>query len=256
MYLFSCSLLPASCSLTLNPKISMKNPILLLSEDLLNLFYPRLCPACSTAGLPMDLVICLDCQVHLPYTRYPVSADNPFSSRFWGRIPLVAGTALLSFSKGGRVQHLLHQLKYRGRQDVGIYLGKVLGAGLRKAPAMQDVELILPIPLHSRRLKERGYNQSACFAQGLSESMGVPWSADFLVRTRQTATQTRKSRLERMENVAQAFEVLRPDDLAHKHVLLVDDVLTTGATLETCGELLLQVPGLRLSLAAIAIAAE
>ena len=256
MYLFSCSLLPASCSLTLNPKISMKNPILLLSEDLLNLFYPRLCPSCSTAGLPMDLVICLDCQVHLPYTRYPVSADNPFSSRVWGRIPLVAGTALLSFSKGGRVQHLLHQLKYRGRQDVGIYLGKVLGAGLRKAPAMQDVELILPIPLHSRRLKERGYNQSACFAEGLSESMGVPWSADFLVRTRQTATQTRKSRLERMENVAQAFEVVRPDDLAHKHVLLVDDVLTTGATLETCGELLLQVPGLRLSLATIAIASE
>ncbi len=234
----------------------MRNPILLLAEDLLNLFYPRLCPACSTAGLPMDMVICLDCQVHLPYTRYPVSSDNSFSSRFWGRLPIVAGTALLSFSKGGRVQHLLHQLKYRGRQDVGVYLGKIMGEALKKAPAMQDVDLILPVPLHPRRLKERGYNQSACFAQGLSESMGAPWHGDYVVRTRQTATQTRKSRIERMENVAQAFEVRQPDALANKHVLLVDDVLTTGATLETCGELLLQIPGLRLSRAAIAIASE
>lgn len=163
---------------------------------------------------------------------------------------------MLTFQKGGRVQHLLHQLKYRGRQDVGVYLGKMYGLTLSRIPDYRNVELILPVPLHTRRLHFRGYNQSACFAQGLSEALDIPWSDALLLRTAHTETQTNKSRMERFENVARAFEVPDPDGIVGKHILLVDDVLTTGATLEACGTLLLEIPGISLSLATIAMASD
>lgn len=227
-----------------------------IGYDLLNLFFPRLCPACATAGLADSLTICLDCQAHLPYTAYHLFPDNPFTRRFWGRLPIQHGAAMLTFQKGGRVQHLLHQLKYRGRQDVGVYLGKMYGLTLSRIPDYRNVELILPVPLHTRRLHFRGYNQSACFAQGLSEALDIPWSDALLLRTAHTETQTNKSRMERFENVARAFEVPDPDGIVGKHILLVDDVLTTGATLEACGTLLLEIPGISLSLATIAMASD
>ena len=148
----------------------------------------------------------------------------------------------------------MHQLKYKDRPDVGQYLGKVYGAMLRQAPAFESVELILPVPLHERRLRQRGYNQSAAFAEGLAQAWGIPFDDKALRRTQHTETQTHKSRIERFDNVSAAFAVAQAETLQGKHLLLVDDVLTTGATLEACGLKLLEIPGTRLSLATIAIA--
>ena len=227
-----------------------------LGNDLLNLFWPRLCPGCTAAGMAAEALICLQCQAQLPYTGHHYTLENAFTRRFWGRLPIESGAAMLTFSKGGRVQHLLHALKYRGRQDLGVYLGRVYGNMLVRSPWFTEVQLILPVPLHPLRLRERGYNQSACLAQGLSETMGVPWSGQHLLRVQQTTTQTHKSRVGRFDNVSSAFALEKPLPLEGKRVLLVDDVLTTGATLEACGALLRQVPGVRVSLATIAMAAD
>lgn len=232
----------------------MKTYLRLLGNDLLDLFFPAICPACATAGLPSGLKICLRCQAKMPFTNFHQLEENPFTVRFWGRLPIVHGAAMLAFSKGGRVQRLLHALKYKGRKDLGVYLGRAYGQTLQEVPAYRTTDLILPVPLHFRRLRIRGYNQSASFAQGLSESLGVPWSENYLSRSAHTDTQTRKSRIERFYNVEKAFQLHHCQDLEGKQILLVDDVLTTGATLEACGQLLLEVPGLRLNLATIAIA--
>jgi len=224
-----------------------------LGKDLLNLFFPRLCPACGAAGLPDSLEFCLQCQVHLPYTNYHLLDENPFTVRFWGRLPIVHGAAMMTFTKGGRVQRLLHAIKYKNRKDLALYLGRSYGQSLLQATVYQKTDLILPVPLHPRRLRERGYNQSAFFAQGLSVAMGVPWSEKYLLRDAYTLTQTQKSRIERFSNVDGAFSLQHTGHLAGKQILLVDDVLTTGATLEACGNLLLKVPGVQLSFATIAI---
>ena len=235
---------------------TMKHTWRTLGEDLLNLFWPRLCPGCGAAGLAAEALLCLQCQAQLPYTGHHRVPENAFTRRFWGRLPIESGAAMLTFSKGGRVQRLLHALKYRGRQDLGVYLGRVCGKMLAQSPWFSDVQLILPVPLHLRRLQERGYNQSACFAQGLSETMGVPWSERYLLRIQQTSTQTHKSRVGRFDNVSHAFALEEPLALEDKKILLVDDVLTTGATLEACGALLLPIPGVRVSLATIAMAED
>jgi ComF family protein len=223
-------------------------------HDLLDLFYPRLCLACSTALPVGEEGICVFCRHKLPQTDYHLVPDNPFSERFWGRLPLHSAASLYHFNKGGRVQQLIHQLKYHHQTEIGIQLGRIHGRDLRKSPAFSGVELILPVPLHPRKYHQRGFNQSDCYARGLAESMEVDWSSDYLYRKSYTKTQTAKSRLERFENVQAVFGLKKADELQHRHVLLVDDVITTGATLEACGQHLLQVPGLKLSMATIAFA--
>lgn len=234
----------------------MPNTTLLsrLTNDFLGLFYPNLCLACRRNLPPADDILCLSCTYHLPQTRYHLEADNPFTERFWGRLQLDSGAALFHYVKGGRVQRLIHQLKYHGRREVGLRLGRFYGRQLREAPLFRGVDLIVPVPLHPRKQHRRGYNQSDLFARGLSETMGVPWNARILRRRTFTQTQTRKSRLDRLENVLQAFELADPGVLTDRHVLLVDDVMTTGATLEACGGLLLQAPGVKLSMATMGIA--
>ncbi|MBL7790768.1 MAG: ComF family protein [Saprospiraceae bacterium] len=231
----------------------MKTPLRFL-EEMVGLFYPNLCCACGKNLLIRQHVLCIDCQYRLPKTQFHLQADNPFAERFWGRLPVHAGAAMYFFTKGGRVQRLLHALKYGGQQEVGRYLGKIYGLELKQSPLFCDVELVVPVPLHPRKKRQRGYNQSDCFAEGLSESLGVPWLPDALARRAFTATQTRKSRMERLANVGEAFALHRPERLEGKHILLVDDVMTTGATLEACGLLITELPGVRLSMATIAIA--
>jgi competence protein ComFC len=223
-------------------------------EDLLSLFYPRLCLACGHVRPPARELICLSCQYKLPQTHFHEEEENGFTERFWGRIRLEAGAALYYFVKGGRVQHLIHQLKYHGKRQVGRTLGHYYGRQLSGSSFFKEVELIVPVPLHPRKLHRRGYNQSALFASGLSETMGVPWMKGVLRRRTFTSTQTRKSRLERLENVLDAFELSRPQAIKGRHVLLVDDVLTTGATLEACAMRLQEAPGVKVSMATIGIA--
>ena len=167
-----------------------------------------------------------------------------------------AVTACFFFSKEGKVQHLIHVLKYKGNGEAGVFLGQELGKSIKDAPLFQGIDCLIPVPLHPKREKERGYNQSMMIAQGVSEVTGVPVGANNLVRSVNTATQTHKSKEERWKNVKDIFEVRHPEQLEGKYVLLIDDVLTTGATLEACALKLAAIPGIIISCATAACAGQ
>jgi competence protein ComFC len=227
-----------------------------IARHLLELFYPRLCMACATNLPPQARSLCLYCQLQLPKTDYHLSQENPFTQRFWGRVPLHTGAALYHFDKGGKVQRLIHQLKYKGQQQIGSELGQLYGEILRDTVHYQGIEVVVPVPLHPRKQHERGYNQSEPFARGLAAAMQISCEPDALLRRTYAASQTAKSRQDRMENVLQAFS-LREGRLAGcRSVLLVDDVLTTGATLEACSHAILEQQQPRISLATIAMASQ
>jgi ComF family protein len=222
-------------------------------EDLLWLVYPRLCAACDTPLHTGEECICTFCRFHLPRTGFHRVKDNIVEKRFWGRVPFVAATSFFHFSKGEKVQRLIHRLKYNDVREIGISTGVWMGEELKEEPAFAGADLIVPVPLHARRLHERGYNQSALLAEGLSKSLGKPFS-EAMMRVRATSTQTRKHRYERFENVDRMFAVIDPLSLNNKHILLVDDVITTGSTLIACAECLLEIPGTKISIATMAYA--
>ncbi len=224
-------------------------------HHLTGLFYPRLCLACTRKQPPRHSLLCPSCRLQLPRTDHWQHQENAFTERFWGRVPLYSGAAMFHFMKGGHVQHLLHQLKYGSKPEIGVQLGEWFGRDLRQSPFFQSIEAIVPVPLHPKKEHARGYNQSDVFAKGLSISMGVPWYKHGLKRRQFTESQTRKSRLERFGNVEEVFVVGEAAALRGRHILLVDDVVTTGATLEACAQTLLKVlPGVRISMVTIAIA--
>jgi ComF family protein len=179
--------------------------------------------------------------------------DNPASRTFWGRARIESATAYCYFNKGNKVQRLVHLLKYKGRKDIGVFLGEKQGHLLKYSPFFNTVEMIVPVPLHKKKLMQRGYNQSEQFAIGLGKAMKVPVNFDILCRRRFTETQTRKSRFKRWQNVSEMFALNDTTLLEGKHILLVDDVITTGATVESCISVLSAIPGIRISVAAIAV---
>jgi ComF family protein len=192
--------------------------------------------------------------MHLPVTDFHLHADNPVSQLFWGRVPVHHAASYFYFHKGSRVQHLIHQLKYKGREDIGVYIGRQYGRLLQDSPLFGDVSAIIPVPLHPKKLRKRGYNQSEAFARGLARSMVANVDVYSLIRKEVTDTQTRKSRFKRWENVSEVFDLPDPSSLEGKHVLLVDDVVTTGATLESCIQTLLKPANVKVSIATIACA--
>ena len=222
-------------------------------KDLTSLFYPQVCMACGEQPAPKGEVVCVSCLYKLPKTNFHLQKENAFTERFWGRLPVEAGAALFFFTKSSRTQQLIHRLKYKGKRDIGIQMGKLYGETLRESALFGKVDVIVPVPLHPKKEQVRGYNQSAVFAKGLSQGMHKPWLSKGLVRTLHAESQTQKSRAERLDNIAQAFATGHADDLRGKHILLVDDVLTTGATLEACGLCLLAIPDVKLSMATLAI---
>ena len=192
----------------------------------------------------------------MPKTGYELNEDNPLARMFYGKVRLKAVTACFFFSKEGKVQHLIHELKYKGNADAGVYLGQALGKSIKEAPLFQNVDFLIPVPLHPKREKERGYNQSLMIARGISETTGIPIGEKYLMRSVNTATQTHKSKEERWKNVKDIFEIRHPEQLKGKYVLLVDDVLTTGATLEACALKLSVIPGITISCATAACAGQ
>jgi ComF family protein len=182
------------------------------------------------------------------------ASDQPRGKTFLGTRSGAGGKRLFSFSKGGSVQKLVHQLKYRGRKEIGIAIGKFYGADLRESETFCSSQVIIPVPLHAGKLKRRGYNQSDLFAQGLASGLDIPHDPANLVRVKASETQTRRSRFERWKNVESVFKVSDPSRLEGKNILLVDDVVTTGSTLEACAQELLKVPGTTVSVATIAFA--
>lgn len=227
-----------------------------LLADFWALFFPRPCLACREPLLAGETHLCTTCRTELPYTDYHLlpPAQNPLARRFWGKLPIHHTLSYLRFLRHGRVQELLHQLKYRGQSQVGTALGQLYGAELASAGLAQEFDLIIPVPLHRRKLARRGYNQAEAFATGLALALPCSSAAHALRRTEHTASQTRKSRAARWQNVATVFEVTKPEDVTGRRILLVDDVLTTGATLEACGAALLAAGAQAVSIATIACA--
>lgn len=225
-----------------------------LWSDFVGLFYPRLCLACGKNMPPFEAHFCVMCQYRLPKTGFHLEKNNPFTEKFWGRLPLIAGASFYFFRKGGLTQKIIHRLKYDGRPEVGYKLGELYGRQLLESPYFKTVDIIVPVPLHPRKEKLRGYNQSAVFAKGLSETFQRPWTNEALGRKLHTDSQTRKGVIDRLENVETIFEIRKPEILQNKHVLIVDDVLTTGATLEACAQPILEIPGTGVSMATIAFA--
>lgn len=194
------------------------------------------------------------CVFKLPKTNFHLQAENPLAKVFWGRVELSAVAAYCQYQKGNSVQDLVHELKYKGKKELGLYLGKWYGYDLKQAEQFRKVEVVIPVPLHRKKLKRRGYNQSAWFAKGLAESMGMPCMEDGLIRLVDTDTQTRKSRYSRWENVKDIFDVSNVAALKGKHVLLVDDIITTGATIEACTHALVKAEVASVAVASIGYA--
>jgi len=223
-----------------------------LSADFVSLFFPRYCQACFGPLVKGEEIICTLCIAGLPKTNYHLQQTNPVEAKLTGRLPVRHAWAFLKFRKGGIVQHLLHQLKYNNHPEVGVALGKIFGYELSKAGLSAGFDIIVPVPLHELRKRKRGYNQSAKFAEGLSYSLETPWDESISIRKTKATTQTKKSKMERWENVKDVFTISENRSLVNKRILLVDDIITTGSTLEACGQHLIMAGCQELSVACIA----
>jgi ComF family protein len=225
-----------------------------LFDDFISLFFPKICYACGNHLFTNEHVLCTACLARLPRTYYHRDKENPLCRVFWGRVNIESAASLFYFRKGGKVQHLIHQFKYKGHQEIGIFLGELLGAEIAGYNGFGSIDRIIPVPLHEKKLRKRGFNQSEVFARGLSAAMKKELDTTSVVRTIATSTQTKKSRYKRWENVSEIFLLRHPETLAGKHILLVDDVVTTGATMEACIHSILQAQGSKVSIASIAFA--
>lgn len=225
-----------------------------LINNVLSVFYPHSCIGCHNVLQQNEEHLCLNCMLHLPETNYHLDHDNPLTYLFAGRVPVKEVASLMFFRKGTNTQAILHSLKYNGNKEIGAYLGEYYGKRLRESPLFDDIDFILPIPLHPKKLKKRGYNQSDWIAKGLSKGMEIPYYTDLLIRTTFTETQTKKSRYNRWENVKEVFAITDAEKLKGKHVLLCDDVLTTGATMEAAINKLLEAENITISVVTLACA--
>lgn len=225
-----------------------------LVKSTVHLLYPHICTGCGSDLLDEDNLLCLKCIHDLPHTNFANLASNPVEKYFWGRLPLEAAYSQFYFSKEFLIQHLIHQLKYKGDTKIGFYLGELMGKTLLKSDRFKDVDALIPLPLYADKEHKRGYNQAAVICNGMSSVMNVPVYNKYVIRQHATETQTRKHRTERWENVKDSFKLIKETELAGKHLLLVDDVVTTGATLEACGSVLMQTDHVKLSIATLAYA--
>ena len=218
----------------------------------LHLFYPHVCTGCGSDLLDDNNLLCLSCMHELPHTHFASYAGNPVEKYFWGRLPLQAAHSEFYFSKGTLIQQLIHELKYKNNTQIGEYLGWLTGKSLLNSNRFNSIDALIPLPLNAAKEHKRGYNQAAIICNGLSAIMNIPVITGNVVRQHYTDTQTRKHRTERWKNVAGSFMVTNPSAIEGKHLLLVDDVVTTGATLEACGQVMLQQANIRLSIATLA----
>ncbi len=216
------------------------------------LLYPDTCCACGATLVSGEEHLCSHCLTGLPRTGFHLYKENQLTKVFWGRVSLETGTALYYYQKGSRVQKLIQNFKYRGNQALGHYLGFLLGQELRSSAFYAGLDCIIPVPLHPAKERSRGYNQSNVIAGGISGVLDIPYSTNLLIRRQATSTQTRKSRFSRWENVSSVFQTPDREFLCHKNILLVDDVVTTGSTLEACAQKLVEISGVRVWAAAVA----
>jgi ComF family protein len=221
-------------------------------NDLSHLFFPHNCEGCGSDIIHNDHFLCSRCIHRLPETGFLAVAGNPVEKTFYGRVQVSQAGAAFYFTKRSLLQHVMMQLKYRDNREAGFFLGRMLGNALRQSGRFEEVDIMVPLPLNPKKEFIRGYNQAVLICEGIREVWNRPIAANAVIRERFTETQTRQNRVSRWQNMDGVFEVVETTLLQNKHVLLVDDVITTGATLDACGSAILEIPGTRLSVASAA----
>lgn len=220
---------------------------------MLNLLFPRICGGCRTPLLKSEKVICTQCRNNLPILCHHRTNSQEMKNVFYGRVALRNATAVLQFQKKGITQQLLHNLKYRGQENISSFFGKWLGSELAETESFSDIDMVVPVPLHKQKLKKRGYNQVSGFGKEIAIALGVPFDENVLLKTSKADSQVFKGRFKRYAS-EEIFTLTSPETISNKHILLVDDIVTTGATLENCAQQLLKSENVTLSVATIAIA--
>ncbi len=221
-------------------------------KDIFNIFFPEVCLCCHEHLTSNELTVCLICRHDLPLTNFSTEKDNLVEKSFYGRIPIENATALFYFLKKGKVQQLIHELKYNKQQQVGTFTGNWLGIEISESNRFKNIDYIIPVPLHKKKLKTRGYNQVTTFGKSLAQKLTTEYNTDFLIKVSSTKTQTKKIRLDRWKNVQELFIVQNKNALENKHILIIDDIITTGATLEACCNAFSNIKGLKISIACMA----
>lgn len=225
----------------------------ILKRGFNSLFFPRNCTGCGKVLLLKENLICLPCIGKLPLTNSHLEKDNLVERIFWGRITIEKACSFVYFKQDGIVQNIMHHFKYKGKKDIGNVFGALFANELIDSEFISSIDLIVPVPIHAKKRAIRGYNQSDHIAEGLSKGLNIPWNGKVVKKVIDTESQTKKKRYERWKNVEKVFKVLDPEFIQGKHILLIDDVLTTGSTLEACGNSILKVTGTKVSIATIAV---
>lgn len=223
-------------------------------ENIINLFFPPVCSGCHSLLISNEKVICTLCRHNVPLTNQHINPENEAFKKFYGRIPVEYASALLYFHKKGIVQELIHNLKYKGQEEIGTVLGEWYAEELRNLAIIKSVDQIIPVPLHNRKLRERGYNQVTNFGLALSKNLNLDYNDSVLFRKIYSKTQSKKNLLNRSDGIDTTFDVSFTEKNHNKHFLLIDDVITTGATLEACSHALLKIPGAKISVVCMAMA--
>jgi len=222
-------------------------------NSLLHYCFPHTCAGCGKEIFSSRTEVCLRCLYALPLTYFEKYKDNPTEKMFWGRLDLESATAQFYFTKDSIMQSLMHELKYRGNKELGIQLGRIMGEQIKRSGRF-NIDALIPLPLFPAKEKRRGYNQATLLCRGMSEAMNIPLLDNAVIRPAHTETQTKKGRIERWKNIEGKFRVKDDAALINKHLMLVDDVVTTGATLESCGNEILKAGNVKLSIATLCIA--
>lgn len=223
-------------------------------KNLLNLFFPEVCYACSNLLTDNEKEICISCRHELPVTNYHFNNDSTIKNSFSGRVKLELATSLFHFEKKGIVQQLIHNLKYKKQENIGATLGKWLGTELSKIEQYKNIDIVIPVPLHKQKLKKRGYNQVALFGKEIAKALNADYVDDVLIKVTNTKTQVFKNRISRWTRNNEVFAIENVSKINNKHILLVDDIITTGATIEACANMLNNAQNIQISIATMAIA--
>jgi ComF family protein len=230
---------------------SKKSWFSVVTESLLHLAFPHTCAGCGSDLLDKGNLLCTYCHAALPLTSFHLHSNNPVERLFWGRLPVTYATAQYYFSKESLMQRLMHAFKYKGNKDLGFFMGKMMGHELASSNRFLQVDALVPLPLFPSKERKRGYNQATVLCEGIAEILKKPVLKDAVVRTMHTESQTKKNRVERWQNMEGRFQLANKEAIAGKHILLVDDVITTGATLEACGHEILKGKDVALSIATL-----
>jgi ComF family protein len=225
-----------------------------VKESLLHLLFPHLCEGCGFPGLNPADYLCLQCYLKLPETLFFNYPNNPVERIFFGRVKTENSGALYYFTKGSLIQKLMHEFKYKQNEELGSFLGRMMGNSIKSSGRFTEIDFVIPIPLHVKKQQKRGFNQASVLARAIGKVLNVPVIENAITKQQDSGSQTKKNRIERWQNVEGKYEIVNKGILKGKSILLVDDVITTGATIESCGKTLLSIDGLTLNIAALCFA--